>query len=304
MQRRVEITVECADVRQCPADVLVLKFADGLHGADAAVARVLKDAGVRLDFPEKGQWRPFDSPVADGPDRVIFIGVGNLYQLDYSGIRDFARTAITAVHDAAPQTRDMAITIHGPGYGLDEMESFDAEIAGLIDGLRADRVPSRLRRIQFVERDAGRAERLAARLNVLIPDGSLRIDQKAQTAVTPRQSRDVVRDAGYASAKKPLVFVAMPFHKTMKDVYIFGISRPANECGFICERADQVIFNDDIMKWVKERIAAADVVLADITGANANVYLEVGYAWGLRKETVLVIRDPEEPQFDLRAHRH
>jgi hypothetical protein len=33
------------------------------------------------------------------------------------------------------------------------------------------------------------------------------------------------------------------------------------------------------MEWVKQRIRGASLVIADLTTANLNVYLEVGYAW-------------------------
>jgi len=57
------------------------------------------------------------------------------------------------------------------------------------------------------------------------------------------------------------------------------------------------------MDWVKERIGKASMVIADLTGANPNVYLEVGYAWGLRKQTILLVQDPEDLKFDLRGQR-
>jgi nucleoside 2-deoxyribosyltransferase len=57
------------------------------------------------------------------------------------------------------------------------------------------------------------------------------------------------------------------------------------------------------MDFVKERIATSDFVIADLTTANPNVYLEVGYAWGLKKKTVLLIKDPKELKFDIRGQR-
>lgn len=52
-----------------------------------------------------------------------------------------------------------------------------------------------------------------------------------------------------------------------------------------------------------ERIETSDFVIADLTTANPNVYLEIGYAWGLMKQTVLLIRDTNELQFDTRGQR-
>ena len=57
------------------------------------------------------------------------------------------------------------------------------------------------------------------------------------------------------------------------------------------------------MDWVKRRIAGATLVVADLSSANPNVYLEVGYAWGCRVPTVLLVKDAAELTFDVRGHR-
>ena len=112
-----------------------------------------------------------------------------------------------------------------------------------------------------------------------------------------------MRRAGTVAQTKPRVFVAMPFRQDMEDFFEFGILRPAKKLGFICERADREIFTDDIVQWVKERIASADIVLADLTGANPNVYLEVGYAWGHGRPTVLVVRNTDDLRFDVKTQK-
>ena len=45
---------------------------------------------------------------------------------------------------AAPKTKTLGVTIHGPGYGLDESESFEAEIAGFLDALTSGDFPEDL----------------------------------------------------------------------------------------------------------------------------------------------------------------
>lgn len=73
-------------------------------------------------------------------------------------------------------------------------------------------------------------------------------------------------------------YAAMPFNKELQDVYVFGIQGPVNEAGYLCERMDMVSFTGDILARIKSRIETAALVIADLSGANANVYLEVGYA--------------------------
>lgn len=89
----------------------------------------------------------------------------------------------------------------------------------------------------------------------------------------------------------------------MDDVYHYGIQNAVHSCGFICERADFSSFTGEAMAWVRQRINTASLVIADVSDANANVYLEVGYAWGRDRPTVLLARDESELMFDVRGHR-
>jgi hypothetical protein len=109
--------------------------------------------------------------------------------------------------------------------------------------------------------------------------------------------------AGSVTEQKPHVFVAMPFKKDMDDVFYFGIQQPVRELGFVCERVDQEAFLGDILSQVKQKIETAAIVIAELTGANPNVYLEVGYAWGKGRPTILLAKAEEELRFDVRGQR-
>ena len=54
---------------------------------------------------------------------------------------------------------------------------------------------------------------------------------------------------------------------------------------------------------MKERIDSARLLVADLSTANPNVYLEVGYAWGKGIPTVLVARDTADLRFDVKGQR-
>jgi hypothetical protein len=56
-----------------------------------------------------------------------------------------------------------------------------------------------------------------------------------------------------------------------------------------------------VMEGVIAEIDSADIVIADLTGANANVYYEVCLAHALGKEVILI---GEEPTFDLKGLRY
>jgi hypothetical protein len=95
----------------------------------------------------------------------------------------------------------------------------------------------------------------------------------------------------------------MPFTEEFEDVYHYGIEPPVRAAGYLCERADTRSFSGHILEWIKRRIDTAAIVLADLSTANANVYLEVGYAWGRGRPTILFTRDVQDLKFDVQSQR-
>jgi nucleoside 2-deoxyribosyltransferase len=70
-----------------------------------------------------------------------------------------------------------------------------------------------------------------------------------------------------------------------------------------CERIDQTAFTGDVIEHVRRRIDDARLVIADLSEARPNVYLEVGYAWGRNKPTILVARQSEKLHFDVQGQK-
>jgi hypothetical protein len=140
-----------------------------------------------------------------------------------------------------------------------------------------------------------RGGRLAAALSHLLPEGLPMPPQRV--ILTPPGAN------GHPSEPEPHVFVAMPFTPDFDDVYHYGIEPAVRAAGYRCERADTRCFSGDILEWLLGRIQSAAFVIADLTTANPNVYLEVGYAWGFRRPTVLLTRDLNDLKFDVRGQR-
>jgi hypothetical protein len=95
----------------------------------------------------------------------------------------------------------------------------------------------------------------------------------------------------------------MPFTVDTEDTYTFGIQGAAHDAGLLCERADMSSFTGDVVSWVKNRIAGSTLIIADLIGGSPNVYLEVGYAWGRNRPTILLVRQGEDLMFDVRGQR-
>jgi hypothetical protein len=106
------------------------------------------------------------------------------------------------------------------------------------------------------------------------------------------------------TAPKPFVFVLMPFAKEFDDAYKLAIRPAAEAAGAYCERIDEQIFADNILARLYNQIAKADLLVADMTGRNANVFYEVGYAHALGKTVVLVTRREDDIPFDLKHYPH
>lgn len=99
-------------------------------------------------------------------------------------------------------------------------------------------------------------------------------------------------------------FVLMPFKEELNDVYYFGIRQPLEQEGFVVERADEIQFVGGIVEKIRKSIAEADLIVAEITDLNPNVYYEVGLAHALNKPVVLITRSIENVPFDLQGMRH
>ena len=108
--------------------------------------------------------------------------------------------------------------------------------------------------------------------------------------------------SGLGSEEKPQAFVAMPFAESWDDLFQMAIYEPMREIGLSCGRLDQHVFTGDVVTMMESRIRQADVVIAEISDGNPNVYLELGYAWALDKPTVLLCRKGQKAPFDVRNH--
>jgi len=107
-----------------------------------------------------------------------------------------------------------------------------------------------------------------------------------------------------STAPKPFIFILMPFDKKFLDIYVYGIKGAAEDAGAYAERIDMMIFNEGILDRLFNQINKADVIVADMTGRNPNVFYEVGYAHALGKIVILLTQNAEDIPFDLKYRQH
>jgi hypothetical protein len=96
-----------------------------------------------------------------------------------------------------------------------------------------------------------------------------------------------------------LCFVIMPFREELNEVYEYGIKPAVIESGYRCIRADESIGIGNITRVIIEHILQADVIVADLTGHNPNVFYELGVAHSVGNKTIMITQDIESIPFDI-----
>lgn len=99
-------------------------------------------------------------------------------------------------------------------------------------------------------------------------------------------------------------FVLIPFASEFDDLYELGIKAAATEVGIVAERLDEQLFAEGMMERIYRQIEAADIIVAEMTGQNPNVFYEVGYAHAKDKLCILQTSEAKDIPFDLKHRRH
>jgi hypothetical protein len=196
------------------------------------------------------------------------------------------------------------MTTHGPGVLLDETEALLSLFAGFRDAMQAGTIPPALERITIVEISEDRVQRLQAALELALNDADyavpfesgwgyrLRLPGAADDAP---DEPDAIQSAGTKNSK-PHAYVAMPYSAELSDLFLYGIQSPIHARGLLCEYVSQETLTEDLLEQMKARIETASVVIADVTEADPGVFLQVGYAWGKGRPTLLLVKAGEPAQ--------
>lgn len=103
------------------------------------------------------------------------------------------------------------------------------------------------------------------------------------------------------------VFVIMPFGTEWSAGVYDLIKRAAEslrpELDVLAYRADEISRPGKITDQIVQAIRDSNAIIADITGNNANVMWELGYAQALEKPAVILNQSVHEAPFDLRDWR-
>jgi len=99
------------------------------------------------------------------------------------------------------------------------------------------------------------------------------------------------------------VFVLMPFRPELHYFYLYLKGHIEQKHHVICQRGDADVLTVPVLDKIKDYIRTAEVLIADCTGRNPNVYYELGMAHAQGKKVILITQDPiEEAPTDVRHH--
>jgi hypothetical protein len=106
-----------------------------------------------------------------------------------------------------------------------------------------------------------------------------------------------------SAGRRRKAFVVMKFGEPYDTLYREVIAPVCEQSGYEPVRADEFsrpgIIIEDIISGIRE----ADVVIAEITPVNANVFYELGYAQARGKPTILLAGRGESLPFDISGQR-
>jgi hypothetical protein len=101
----------------------------------------------------------------------------------------------------------------------------------------------------------------------------------------------------------PRAFVVMQFAEPYDTFYREVIQHQAEAAGFEVIRIDEKPGPGIIFQDIQREIEQAEIVIAEITPANPNVFYELGYAHALGKPTILLAQRESKLPFDIRSYR-
>jgi hypothetical protein len=341
-----EVKVVHTNVLSYAVDLFVLVYPqEWTTLGQQVIAKLPANSPLTKSPPRPGTWKIFPSEGAVKAKSILVVGAPSFHDMNYDAIRQVGRQIIIALTESAgdPEASHVGVTILGPGGGLDEVEALRAMMFGFLSAIEDQEVPKTVRRISIVENKASRAEILSETLDRFwqkdartfaasldLPDDLIETDTKkpakssakstgnAQVSrlappPTPDHKRIVLTKRTHrpvvpiATLNEPSVFVAMPFSARYNDIYYYAIlpSIKANHCQ--CIRLDKVIYTGDVIETIKKRIQSAKLMVALLDDFNPNVFLEIGFAWGVETPVLLLVSDDQlknKLPFDVASYRY
>ncbi|GIM96854.1 hypothetical protein [Paractinoplanes toevensis] len=121
--------------------------------------------------------------------------------------------------------------------------------------------------------------------------------------VDSRPAPKVFRLPTMSTRERDLVAVMMPFDSRFGPVQE-TLRQAAADVGLRCLRADDIWDHHVVMDDVASLLWRAQVVIADFTGRNPNVFYETGIAHTFGRDVIPIAQSKDDVPFDLGALRY
>jgi hypothetical protein len=102
---------------------------------------------------------------------------------------------------------------------------------------------------------------------------------------------------------KKKCFVLMPFEDKLKEIYTEVYKTTCSENDIDCWRVDEISRPGSITRDIVEGILDAEIIIADLTAKNPNVFYELGIAHSTGNKTIMTAQSKEDVPFDIAAYR-
>jgi hypothetical protein len=124
-----------------------------------------------------------------------------------------------------------------------------------------------------------------------------------QVGIICRAHQDILVRDFRVTTQKPRAFVVTQFSPQYDDVYNHVIKGICEDYEVNVIRADDISGPGLIIGDIIRELTEAQLVIADISPSNLNVYFEVGYALALRKPVILLAKKGTSLPFDVAGFR-
>jgi hypothetical protein len=185
-------------------------------------------------------------------------------------------------------------------YSLERSEFFVFIKVVLIDFIRWDNSNTDLAKIISCLKELKLPEDDLHEINDLIL--SMLLDELIPEGKTERVESIEVSQV-LSEIDPNLCFVIMPFDDKLDPIYETAIKPVIQNLKLKCLRADEIFASKPIVEDILNCIKSSNIIIADLTGRNANVFYELGLAHALNKNVILLTQDISDVPFDLKHLR-
>lgn len=103
--------------------------------------------------------------------------------------------------------------------------------------------------------------------------------------------------------EKKVCFVLMPFADKYLEVYEQVYKPVCESNGIKCWRVDEISLPGSITRDIVQGIIDADIIIADLTSKNSNVFYELGIAHSVGNKTIMTCQSTADVPFDIANYR-